>query len=201
MRKAAVNLDNCMKLLAEMRESGHQTGAWEAYITSLHKSVFGWGVSWSGAGQSDGGVDIHALNSLQSLAAFVNLYVPRLEDDGLAKLSDMLTSEVLDVETGNYPPELTMYFLRVKAHLEWCITNFDDYGEFLLHDAMQQFKMTVAFMATQAPDESERESWAEFLREKFVWPFVTSVVTTGPAAVASSAFKDSVLKAIEMLGP
>lgn len=181
MRFAVVNLQNCIDLLDKMKANGQQITAWTSYVEKWNRAVFGLDVSWSGNSTANGGVDEHALNSLLSLSSFLDLYIPKIEEGGLDSLRDMLDSEVLNKPAQDYPFELKTYFARVRNHLEWCIDNFEKLGEFELHEAAMQFRMTVLFMASTAPNNTEKNRWAAFIKEKFVWPFTTSTVTTAPS--------------------
>ncbi|BAQ21179.1 hypothetical protein [Corynebacterium glutamicum] len=186
MRFAVTNLQNCIDLLNKMEANGQQITAWTSYIESWNRAVFGLDVPWSGSSGANGGVDEHALNSLLSLSAFLDLYVPKLNEGGLDSLRDMLDSDILNKPAQDYPFELKAYLARVRNHLEWCIENFDKLGEFELHEAAMQFRMTVLFMASSAPNATEKNRWATFIKDKFVWPFTTSTMTTAPANWAAS---------------
>lgn len=198
MRFAVINLQNCLNLLNKMEAEGQQISAWSAYEDSWNKAVFGMDVQWAGNSSAHGGVDEHALNSLLSLSTVLNLYMPKLEEGGLASLRSMLDSEVLTKPAQDYPYELQTYLIRVRNHLEWCVEHFDKVGEFELHNAAMQFRMTVLFMASTAPNKEAKNHWSHFVKEKFFWPFITSTVTNGPSNWAASELGELGTKLFEI---
>ncbi|MCK2200215.1 hypothetical protein [Corynebacterium callunae] len=199
MRFAAINLQNCLDIINKMESDGQQVQAWTAYEDSWNRAVFGLDVPWSGLKSPNGGVDVHGLNSLLSLSAVIQVYMPKLEEDGLESLRSMLDSEILKRPAKNYPYELQSYLIRVRDHLEWCVENFDKVGEFELHNAAMQFRMTVLFMAATSPSENDTKDWGEFIRERFVWPFITTTVTSAPSVWAMSELGELGRNLLEIL--
>lgn len=187
-RIAAVNLDHVMTLLDMLDKEGQNTAPWRKYTTELHQAVFGFGTDWDSFGgrqlKAGNPVDEHALNTLQMLVMVTGHLIPRLEDDGVQQLQDMLSDEILQQPAEAFPYDIRAYFIRVRDHLAWCVAHFDEVGEFSLHEAAMQFRMTVQFMAAGAP-EGERSKWRSFVAERLVWPFISTTVTTYPAAQAA----------------
>lgn len=188
-RVAAVNLDHVMLLLDRLDSEEEDTTPFRKYTTHLHRAVFGYGTDWTNSTSRSvlGGnpVDEHALNSLLMISMAVKHLVPKLEDDGIQTLTDMLQDDVLQQPSNEFPYEIRAYFIRVRDHLTWCVKHFNEVGEFELHEAAMQFRMTVLFMTMGAP-ENQREKWATFWREKLAWPFITTTVTAQPAAWAQT---------------
>lgn len=188
-RLAAVNLDHVMTLLNRLDEEGEDTSSWRMYAMDLHKAVFGFGPDWTKrtnrSPHLSNPVDKHALNSLKTLSMVTKHLVPTLYDDGVQKLQEMLEAEELKAPLDEFPFELQAYFARVRDHLAWCVSNFNEVGEFSLHHAAMQFRMTVQFMAAGSA-AGKGSPWWKFFREKFVWPFATETVVSGPAEWANS---------------
>lgn len=201
-RIAAVNLDHVMVLLDRLDAEGEDTSPWRDYSTVLHKAVFGFGTDWERVvgrqASADNPINVHALRSLRSLSAICRHLIPQLKDDGVQQLEDMLSSETLQQPSEEFPYELRAYFIRVRDHLVWCVKHFDEVGEFSLHEAAMQFQMTAQFMTVVAP-ESEKDSWWDFMKNQFVWPFV-STMTTAPAADWAGSQLGSMAQRIMELG-
>lgn len=201
-RMAAVNLDNVMTLLDRLDAADKNTAPFRKYTTQLHWAVFGFGSDWKKvAGRQQHApnpVDEHALNSLEMVSMAVEAFIPELEPGGVASMQKMLEADVLQQPSDDFPYELKAYFIRVRDHLAWCVNHFNEVGEFELHEAAMQFRMTVLFMTFGAP-EGEAPRWLEFLQDKFVWPFVTTTVTSQPAAVAQNQLTEFGRRALELI--
>lgn len=201
-RAAVVNLDHVMTLLDRLDAEEEDTAPFRKYTVQLHQAVFGYGTDWRASQhrsvETRNPVDEHALNSLLMVSMAVKHLIPKLEDDGLQTFEDMLNDEVLQQPSDEFPYELKTYFIRVRDHLAWCVNHFNEVGEFELHEAAMQFRMTVLFMAAGAP-EGEQERWYTFLREKFAWPFITTTVTAQPAAWAQTQLGQFGQKVLELM--
>lgn len=188
-RIAAVNLDHVMTLLDRLDADKEDTTPFRKYTTQLHRAVFGYGTDWANVtGRSTVGnnpVDEHALNSLLTISMAVKHLIPRLENDGLKTLNDMLQDDVLQQPSDEFPYEIRAYFIRVRDHLAWCVEHFNEVGEFELHETTMQFRMTALFMTAGAP-ETEKSKWLGFVNERLLWPFITTVTTAQPAAWAQN---------------
>lgn len=192
-RIAAVNLDHVMTLLDRLDAEGEDTSPFRKYTIQLHCAVFGYGTDWSSVtGRHPIGknpVNEHALNSLLMVSMAVRHLIPKLENDGLQTFNDMLQDDVLQQPSDEFPYEIRAYFIRVRDHLAWCVKHFNEVGEFELHEAAMQFRMTVLFMTAGAP-ENEKSKWREFVNERLVWPFITTIMTAQPAAWSQNQLID-----------
>lgn len=201
-RIAAVNLDNVLKILDRLDDEGADTSPWRKYTRDLHKAVFGFETDWLKRNDrhphAPNPVNEHAINSLPMLSMVSKHLVPKLEGGGLQRLQDMLGSEILKKPSMEFPYELRAYFVRVRDHLSWCVENFDEVGEFSLHEAAMQFRMTVQFMAVGAP-VGEQSKWWSFVKDTFVWPFISTTVTTGPAELASKGLGEVGQRIMELM--
>lgn len=200
-RVAAVNLDHVMTLLDRLDAEEEDTTPFRKYTTPLHQAVFGYGTDWSHhsnrTARTTNPVDEHALNSLLTISMAVKHLIPKLEKDGLQTFNKMLEDEVLQQPSDEFPYEIRAYFIRVRDHLAWCVQHFSEVGEFELHEAAMQFRMTVLFMTAGAP-EHEKPKWRSFVDERLVWPFITTVMTAQPAAWAQNQLLEFGQQAIGM---
>lgn len=125
-------------------------------------------------------------------------WVRVLQPGGLEQIQAFVDDIKQTAKTGVDDPQLATHLRNVLSHLDWCINNFSQVGEFELDKALSQLASTVLLIDRNESTEERPSRFRRFM-DNWVNPFTVGAIAGLTGNVASHAIVASVSP--PMLGP
>ncbi|QPK78299.1 hypothetical protein G7Y31_06830 [Corynebacterium lizhenjunii] len=108
------------------------------------------------------------LRLLQSLADLMQNQIPVLEDGIQPAMREFLGRIRTTASSATTDPHLARYLNNITNHVEWCLNNFDQVGEFELEKAWTHLAATIALL--EQSDQHTPSTWTT-IRQDWLNPF------------------------------
>jgi hypothetical protein len=181
-RQAVRHVGALEEILREMSARGKDVRVWEGAFAIWSQAVFAWPRGWGTANSGD--IDETALDHLQTLASWLDDYLPKADEAGLER-TGKLVDDVLEAVNADdsLPSHLKIHLRQMCDQLRWCVDRYAQAGDFDLKVAIDRLLITVGQCAQQSSTFGEKVT---LIVNTFVYPFVVGTLAqiTGGAMLS-----------------
>ncbi|BBZ74386.1 hypothetical protein MPRS_54790 [Mycobacterium paraseoulense] len=181
-RLAVRHIGALEEILREMSARGKDVRVWEGAFAIWSQVVFAWPRGWGG--QNTGGIDKTSLDHLQTLASWLDDYLPKADAAGLER-TGRLVDDVLNAvnDDDSLPADMKIHLRQMCDQLRWCLDGYSQTGDFELKVAIDRLLITVGQSAQHSSTFRDKVT---VVVNTFVYPFVVGTLAqvTGGAILS-----------------
>lgn len=196
LRIAVLHLEAIRETVQEMERSGQNVQTWKGAIDRWTRGIF---LIPNGPGSPQkSSLAPSDLLLLDAFGQIMQNWVRVIKPEGVTELQEFVADIRSTAKTGVDDHQLARHLDNVLNHVEWCLNNFAQVGEFELDKALTQLAATVTLI-DRNESTAERPSRFRRFMDHWVNPFTVGALAGMTGNLASNMLVSSV--GVPAIGP